>query len=143
MQDWTVVTGDIAKFGLGLLSMTYCIILAAQHYWFLGRERAQSRAKAAARRNGAAADAAAPFAGRALRQLAGGPAQPGSCGIACAFVHWHWLRTCASTNSLHLIRPSSVCVSLRYVFSLVRFSLLLEVPSALCLIVDLSVRRQD
>ena len=61
MQDWTVVTGDIAKFGLGLLSMTYCIILAAQHYWFLGRERAQSRAKAAARRNGAAADAAAPL----------------------------------------------------------------------------------
>ena len=60
MQDWTVLTGDVAKFGLGALSTTYCMILAAQHYWFLGRDRAEGRAKAIARRH-ADADAAAPL----------------------------------------------------------------------------------
>ncbi len=52
------------KFGLGLLSMLYCMVLAAQHYVFLGRE--QGRAKATARQGGAGAgDAAAPLLGAA------------------------------------------------------------------------------
>ena len=62
MQDWSILTGDFVKFGLGLLSMLYCIALAAQHYVYLGRDRAQSRAKAAARQ-GARSDAAAPLLG--------------------------------------------------------------------------------
>ena len=32
MQDISIVTGDPVKFGLGLVSIIYCVILLIQHY---------------------------------------------------------------------------------------------------------------
>ncbi len=33
MQDITILTGDIVKFALGIVSILYCLILAGQHYF--------------------------------------------------------------------------------------------------------------
>ena len=32
MQDISIVTGDPVKFGLGLVSIIYCVVLLIQHY---------------------------------------------------------------------------------------------------------------
>jgi len=31
-QDITILTGDVVKFALGLVSILYCLLLAGQHY---------------------------------------------------------------------------------------------------------------
>ena len=81
-RDWTTVTGDPVKFGLGFSSMLFDIIFFGQHFVCY---------RAGRRRGGTASDATAPLrASRAEPLLVNDQARDTSaCVHAHAHVHVH------------------------------------------------------